>query len=248
METYDARTDRPGAVAAAAAALRAGQLAVLPTDTVYGVAADAFAIQGTRRVFGAKRRSRSFPLPVLVRSPKQVLGLTPDVPEEADRLLAAFWPGPLTVVLRTEPELPWDLGDNRGTVAVRMPLDEVTLDVIREVGPIATTSANLSGQPPATTVAAAVRALGGAVAVYVDDGPRRGARPSTIVDLSRGEPLVLREGPVPAELALQVARGEVDPLDAAAELMIADDARAATRTEEADDDGGADPDRPPPGD
>ena len=127
----DAGTDRDAAVARAVAALRAGLLAVLPTDTVYGVMADAFQPTATRRVFGAKRRSRRFPLPVLVRSPKQLLGLCPAVPEAADRLMAAYWPGPLTLVVRSDEGLSWDLGDARGTVAVRMPLDEVTLDVIR---------------------------------------------------------------------------------------------------------------------
>lgn len=215
----DAAADRDAAVARAVAALRAGLLVVLPTDTVYGVVADAFQPTATRRVFGAKRRSRRFPLPVLVRSPKQLLGLCPAVPDAADRLMAAYWPGPLTLVVRSDEGLSWDLGDARGTVAVRMPLDEVTLDVIREVGPIAGTSANLSGQPPATTASDALRALGDQVEVYVDAGLRREQRPSTIVDLTRDQPHVLRAGPVSEDDVLAVARGELDPLEASARLL-----------------------------
>lgn len=219
----DAETDRAAAVARAVAALRAGRLVVLPTDTVYGVMADAFQPTATRRVFGAKRRSRRFPLPVLVRSPKQLLGLCPSVPEAADRLMAAYWPGPLTLVVHSDEGLSWDLGDARGTVAVRMPLDELTLDVIREVGPVAGTSANLSGQPPATTARDALRSLGDQVEVYVDAGLRREQRPSTIVDLTRAEPHVLRAGPVPEQDVLAVARGELDPLDASARLLAPGD-------------------------
>lgn len=203
--------DRAGAVQAAADALRAGELAVLPTDTVYGVAADAFHAEGTARVFRAKDRSRAFPLPVLVRSPKQVLGLVTRVPEVAERLMAAYWPGALTLVVVSDPNLTWDLGDAQGTVALRMPLDDVTLEVVREVGPLAVTSANRSGSPPARTAAEARDALGDAVAVYVDDGPRTDTSPSTIVDLTRGEPRVLREGAIASTQVLAVARGELAP-------------------------------------
>lgn len=214
----DAVAERAVAVERAVAALRAGTLAVLPTDTVYAVVADAFQPTATRRVFGAKRRSRRFPLPVLVRSPKQLLGLCPAVPEAADRLMAAYWPGPLTLVVRSDEGLSWDLGDARGTVAVRMPLDDVVLDVIREVGPLGGTSANLSGQPPATSARDALRSLGDQVEVYLDAGPRRAQRPSTIVDLTRAEPQVLRAGPVPEADVLAVVSGELDPLEAAARL------------------------------
>lgn len=205
--------DRDAAVEAAAEALRAGLLAVLPTDTVYGVAADAFSPTGTAAIFSAKRRGRDFPLPVLVRSPKQLAGLTTSVPEAAERLMAAYWPGPLTIVVASEPNLTWDLGASEGTVAVRMPLDDVTLEVIRAVGPLAVTSANISGSPPAVTVADARRQLGDEVEVYVDGGPRSSSTPSTIVDLTRAEPHVLREGVVPGEQALAVARGELDPME-----------------------------------
>jgi tRNA threonylcarbamoyl adenosine modification protein (Sua5/YciO/YrdC/YwlC family) len=223
MTTVDAVDDPAAAVAAAAEALREGHLAVLPTDTVYGVAADAFQPLATRRVFGAKRRSRRFPLSVLVRSPKQLLGLCPSVPAPVELLMAAYWPGPLTIVVPADPGLSWDLGENRGTVALRMPLDDVTLAVLREVGPLAMTSANLSGQPAATTAAAAAHALGDQVAVYVDAGARRTTRASTIIDLTRRQPEVLREGPVSAADALAVVLGELAPLEAAARLAAGAD-------------------------
>lgn len=205
--------ERSAAVTAAVEALQRGRLVVLPTDTVYGVAADAFSTAATARLFEVKRRSRRFPLPVLIRSPKQLAGLCTVVPEAAESLMAAYWPGPLTLVVPSEPNLAWDLGDAQGTVAVRMPLDDVTLDVIRNVGPLAVTSANLTGQPPAATGEAAEQQLGDGVEVYVDDGPRRGRPPSTVVDLTRAVPAILREGAIDGEQALAVARGELDPTE-----------------------------------
>lgn len=205
--------DQGAAVTAAVDALQRGELAVLPTDTVYGVTADAFNSSATAAVFETKRRSRRFPLPVLIRSPKQLAGLCTVVPEPAELLMAAYWPGPLTIVVPSEPNLAWDLGDAQGTVAVRMPFDDVLLDVIRNVGPLAVTSANLAGQSPATTAEGAEQQLGDAVEVYVDDGPRRGRRPSTVVDLTRAAPAILREGAIHGDEALRVARRELDPMD-----------------------------------
>lgn len=202
---------REAALARAVEALRHGGIVVLPTDTVYGIAADAFSPSATGRIFSAKLRSRSYPLPVLVRTPKQVPALVSHVPPEAERLMAAYWPGSLTIVLPEQDGLVWDIGDNEGTVALRMPLDPVCLDVIREVGPIAATSANRSGQPPATDAAMARDALGEEISVYVDDGPRTDARPSTIVDLTRHEPLLIRDGDLPPDEVLAVARGDLDP-------------------------------------
>ena len=219
----DVADDRDAAIEDAAELLRDGKLVVLPTDTVYGVAADAFSTTGTRRIFGAKRRSRRFPLPVLVRSPKQLLGLCSSVPEAADRLMAAYWPGPLTILVPADPGLQWDLGDNRGVVAVRMPLDDLTLDLIRRVGPIAATSANLSGQPAATTAQDAHLQLGELVELYLDDGGRTERPASTIVDVTRDGPEVLREGPLDAADVLAVARGDLDPLEAGARALHPDD-------------------------
>lgn len=215
--------DLDAAVEAAAAALQSGKLAVLPTDTVYGVAADAFDHVGTKAIFTAKQRPTVYPLPVLVRSPKQVVGLVTAVPEAAEHLMAAYWPGPLTLVVASDPNLTWDLGQAQGTVGLRMPLDDVTLAVIRAVGPLAVTSANRSGRPPARTVAEAQDALGDAVAVYVDGGPRTDVVPSTIVDLTRATPHVLREGSIPADEALAVARGDVAPHEVGVLPAVPDD-------------------------
>lgn len=219
-DILDVSTDKREAnIGHAVDALRDGQAVVLPTDTVYGIGADAFNLDGTARIFAAKDRERRVPLPVLVRSPKQLLGLTPAVPEVAEALMAAFWPGALTLVVPAEPGIRWDIGKTEGTVAVRMPLDDVALEVIRAVGPMAVTSANRHGELPATTAQQAHEQLGDAVACYLDDGPRTESSPSTIVDLTRAEPHVLRAGAIGEDLVLRVARGELDPLEAAAELL-----------------------------
>lgn len=218
-QVLDATGDqRETAITRAAGALRDGEIVVIPTDTLYGVAADAFNPHGTRRIFDAKERSRAIPLPVLVRSPKQLPGLCPILPDGAEELMAAYWPGPLTIVVPAQSGLRWDLGDNEGTVAVRMPLDEVALAVIREVGPLAVTSANRSGEPPATTVDEARQQLGSLVRHYVDDGVRGMQGPSTIVDLTRREPKVLREGAIHEQDVLAVAAGELDPFEAGQRL------------------------------
>lgn len=218
-QIVDVRGDgREDAVARAVELLRGGEIVVLPTDTLYGVAADAFSLDGTARIFKVKDRSRRVPLPVLVRSPKQLIGLTPQVSEGAERLMAAFWPGALTLVVPAEPSLRWDLGRTEDTVAVRMPLDDVALEVIRAVGPLAVTSANRAGVAPGSAIEAAVDQLGDEVALYLDDGPRDGGVASTIVDLTRRVPHLLREGAIPADVVLGVAQGQIDPLEAAAQI------------------------------
>lgn len=200
-------------VARAAEALRRGELVVMPTDTVYGVAADAFSPTATRRLYAVKGRSRRYPLPVVVRSPKQVPALVAEVPPAAERLMAAYWPGPLTIVMHEQPGLIWDIGDNDATVSLRMPQDDIALEVIRAVGPLAVTSANRAGQAPGVDIATVRGALGDDVDLYLDGGPRRGARPSTIVDLTRAEPLLVRDGDLPPDEVMDVARG-VDAADA----------------------------------
>lgn len=226
--------DRDAAIERAVEALQAGRLVVLPTDTVYGVAADAFSPEATGRIFDAKDRARAHPLPVLIRSQKQLPALTPLEDEALDRLIAAYWPGPLTIVLPAQPGLQWDLGRNDGTVAVRMPLDDVALALISQVGPLAVTSANLSGRPPGPTAADALAQLGDAVDLYLDDGPRDGGSPSTIVDLTRREPGILREGALDATEVLAVARGERDPFSVAPTETAGSPADPAT---EASDEG-----------
>ena len=187
---------RAAGLAAAAGAVRAGQLVVLPTDTVYGLGCDAFSSMAVQGLLDAKGRGRDMPVPVLVGSWSTVDGLVLGVPPEARRLIEAFWPGGLSIVLRHAPSLAWDLGDTRGTVMLRMPLHPVALELLRDVGPMAVSSANRSGQPPATTADQARDQLGERVPVLLDGGPAGAAVPSTVVDLTADDPVVLREGAV----------------------------------------------------
>ena len=187
---------RTAGLAAAAGAVRAGQLVVLPTDTLYGLGCDAFSSVAVQGLLDAKGRGRDMPVPVLVGSWSTVDGLVLGVSPEARRLIEAFWPGGLSIVLRHAPSLAWDLGDTRGTVMLRMPLHPVALELLREVGPMAVSSANRSGQPPATTASQARDQLGERVPVLLDGGPAGAAVPSTVVDLTADDPLVLREGAV----------------------------------------------------
>jgi tRNA threonylcarbamoyl adenosine modification protein (Sua5/YciO/YrdC/YwlC family) len=203
--TYDCRTDHATGVAEAVEALRRGELVVLPTDTVYGLAADAFSPAAVGRLLETKGRGRDMPTPVLVPSARTLDGLAESVPQVARDLVDAFWPGALTLVLRQAPTLAWDLGDTKGTVAVRMPLDAVALAVLEQTGPLAVSSANRSGLPPALDAAEAARQLGTAVDVYLDGGPCREPVPSTIVDLTGDTPVVLREGALSLEELRAVA-------------------------------------------
>ena len=207
---FDCTTEdgRAEGVAAAVEAVRAGEVVVLPTDTVYGVGADAFSPEAVAAVLAAKGRGREMPPPVLVPSPRTVDGLATAVPDWARDLIAELWPGPLTLVFHAPASLMWDLGDTNGTVALRMPEDDIALAVLTEVGPMAVTSANLTGSPAATTVLEAAAQLGGAVSVYLDGGPSRGGAASTIVDCTTESPTVLREGAVSVE-RLQEILGDV---------------------------------------
>jgi len=196
----DARGDPPpaGAIEAAAAILRAGGIAGVPTDTVYGLAADPFRAGATDRLFLVKRRPRTFELPVLIADMAQALTLTTTVPPAAERLMARFWPGALTVVLPRRPDLNADLGSDDATIGLRCPNHPVPLALCRVVGPIATTSANRHGQPPATTASELAAQLGSCVEVVLDAGLCAGT-PSTVVDCTGAEPRLLREGRVPWE-------------------------------------------------
>ncbi len=197
--TYDCRHDNQDGVEAAVTALRRGDLVVLPTDTVYGLAADAFNPAAVARLLEAKGRGREMPTPVLVPALRTLDGLVDDVPPAARDLVEAFWPGGLTLVLRHAATLAWDLGDTKGTVALRMPLDPTALAVLEQTGPLAVSSANRTGLAPATDAAEAARQLGTAVAVYLDGGEAGDPVPSTIVDLTGEVPKVLRAGAVPLE-------------------------------------------------
>lgn len=190
---------RAAGLTAARTTLKSGRLAVIPTDTVYGLAADAFDSGAVADLLAAKRRGRDMPVPVLVGSWNTIDGLVFSVSQQARDLIRAFWPGGLSLVVQQAPSLAWDLGDARGTVMLRMPLHPVALELLREVGPLAVSSANVSGQPAATTVQEARDQLGELVGVYLDGGPADHGVPSTIVDLTADSPRILREGAVTAE-------------------------------------------------
>lgn len=187
---------RAAGLAAAASAVRAGGLVVVPTDTLYGIGADAFDPAAVRALLAAKNRGPDMPVPVLVGSWSTIDGLVLAVPQAARDLLEAFWPGGLSLVLPHAPSLNWDLGRTRGTVMLRMPLHPVALDLLTRCGPMAVSSANVSGQPPATTVEQAREQLDDDVEVYLDGGVCASGVASTIVDLTGDEPVVRREGAV----------------------------------------------------
>ncbi|WP_222265079.1 L-threonylcarbamoyladenylate synthase [Modestobacter marinus] len=195
---------REEGLAAAAAALSRGELALIPTDTVYGVAADAFTPAAVTRLLAAKNRGRSMPVPVLIGEASTLAGLVATVPPVANRLAQAFWPGGLTLVVEHAPTLAWDLGDAEGTVAVRLPDDDVARDLLRRTGPLAVSSANRSGRPAATTAAEAQYQLGEHAAVVLDGGPRVDSRPSTIVDCTAPIPRVLRIGAIDVDRLREV--------------------------------------------
>ena len=201
--------NRSEAIAAATDAVKSGRLIVLPTDTVYGIAADAFDNGAVANLLAAKGRGRDMPVGVLVGSWHTISGLVYSVPDAAHELIRAFWPGALSLVVQQAPSLQWDLGDARGTVMLRMPLQPVALDVLRAVGPMAVSSANVSGQPPATTAAEAQRQLGDQVDVYLDGGTSEQQAASTILDLTGEVPTILRTGPISARAIADVLG--VDP-------------------------------------
>lgn len=200
--------DDPTAHGRALEELAAGRLVVAPTDTVYVVIADAFSPAATRRLLRTRGSGRNRPLPVLIARPRQLNALSLEVGEAVDRLVATYWPGPLTIIVRSAPGMTWDLGNSAGTVALRMPDEDWLLDLGRETGPLAGSGAFRRGQPPTVDVAGVREQFGESVALYVDGGTRHG-QPSTIVDASRGEVEVLREGAVPAAHVAVVARGEL---------------------------------------
>jgi len=193
------------AVKQAAEALTAGDIVGVPTDTVYGLAADPFHTGASDRLFALKRRPRSVELPVLVASEEEALTLTIAVPAAARRLMASYWPGALTLVLPRRPDLNADLGDDDATVGLRCPGHPVPLALCNAVGPLATTSANRHGDQPATTASELASAFGAGVALILDAGVCNRTA-STVVDCTGQEPRLLREGQLPwAELAKTAA-------------------------------------------
>lgn len=201
MSVHDTQneTTRQSALDAAVDAVREGRLIVLPTDTVYGIGADAFSPQAVDALLEAKGRGRETPPPVLIGDPAVLMALAVDVPEVAERLAEAFWPGPLTLILTAQPSLSWDLGETRGTVALRMPEDDVALELLRATGPLAVSSANRHGRPAALSVLDAATQLGDSVEIYLDGGPARIGTSSTIIDATVEPPEIVREGALTRE-------------------------------------------------
>jgi len=206
----------------ARSAIGRGALVVIPTDTVYGIAADAFNPEAVQRLLDAKGRDRQSPPPVLIPGIPTLDALATDVPEPVRALVAEFWPGGLTVVLNAQPSLVWDLGETQGTVALRMPRNQVALDLLSETGPLAVSSANTSGLPSAIDVIGAEDMLGESVAVYLDGGvagldydaigDRPGDTSSTIVDATGfadngGKIVIVRNGVI-SRAAIEAVIGD----------------------------------------
>ncbi|MCW2831998.1 MAG: threonylcarbamoyl-AMP synthase [Aeromicrobium sp.] len=195
---------------AAQAALEEGKLVVLPTDTVYGLAADAFSPRAVQNLLDAKGRGRDMPPPVLVGAPTTLDALAVDIPSWLRSTVEALWPGPLTVICRQQPSLSWDLGETHNTVAIRMPNDKRALALLKQTGPLAVSSANTTGLPAAQTVDEAQDMLGGRVAVYLDGGPTSSGVPSTILDATGSTPRILRQGSVTLE-TLHTFNNTIEP-------------------------------------
>ncbi len=195
---YDCRTtaDRNRGIAAAVEAVKSGELVVLPTDTVYGIGADAFTPHAITALHHARSVTNRVPPPVLVGSRYTLDGLVYSLPKAARELADAFWPGALTLYVEHSPSLQWDLGETGGQVAVRMPLHPVALEVLREVGPMAVTAANKVGRAVPQTAQQARDQLEYAVRIYLEVGPTADPAPSTIVDVTGAVPQVLRAGAI----------------------------------------------------
>ena len=186
-------------LAAAALAVQRGQLVAMPTDTVYGVGVDAFSPKAVSALLSAKRRGREMPPPVLISAATTLDALAVGIPTYARELVKRLWPGPLTLVCTQQSSLQWDLGDTRGTVAVRMPDHEDTLELLARTGPMAVSSANRSGLPAATNADEVEEMLGDTVEVLLDGGPTTGDVPSTIVDVTTETGRLLRAGAISLE-------------------------------------------------
>lgn len=226
-------------------AISRGELVVLPTDTVYGVAADAFSATAVQRLLDAKGRGRQSPPPVLIPNVGTLAALAAEASEPLRDLAAAFWPGALTIITQANPALSWDLGETGGTVALRIPANEVTRELLAETGPLAVSSANKTGMPAAGNAEEALAMLGESVAVYLEDGEARGLA-STIIDATQlaadgtGTVRIVRVGGVTQE-ALQavlpnaeVVVGEAPVQPASGDSESGDNARDASQADHAE--------------
>jgi L-threonylcarbamoyladenylate synthase len=238
------------AVDAAGAAIERGECIVMPTDTVYGIGADAFSPAAVQRLLDAKVRGRDMPPPVLIGEPSLIRALAVEIPQQAKDLVKEHWPGPLTVICRMQPSLRMDLGDTEGTIALRVPDHALARRILHRTGPIAVSSANISGLPPAVSCEQAIEQLGESVAVYLNAGPLGGAdaAPSTIVDFTQyagGE--ILRHGALSIEVIRETLPDIVDLADPPSSDQDADGGSGAgslqqdpdSSAEPADDETGA---------
>lgn len=239
LVSIDVSLDPDAAIAAAVAAVTAGECIVLPTDTVYGIAANALDAIAVQRLLDAKRRGRDMPPPVLLAEPALLPSLTSEVSGAAEALAEAFWPGALTLIVRAQHALRMELGDRGQTIAVRVPDHEFARRLLRRTGPLAVSSANLSGHPAALTAAEARDQLGDTVAVYLDGGTCADQTPSTIIDVSGEGVVVLRAGRL-SESALRAVVPEIEYTDESRPQGPADDPPAdGPGTEDPGVDGGA---------
>ncbi|GCE77260.1 L-threonylcarbamoyladenylate synthase [Cellulomonas biazotea] len=193
------------AIDEAVAAVSRGALVVLPTDTVYGIGADAFTPPAVQALLDAKGRGRQMPPPVLIPDVRTLDGLATDVSDDVRALASTFWPGGLTLIVRAQPSLAWDLGETNGTVALRVPDHPTALALLRRTGPMAVSSANRTGSPAAVTAQDAFDQLGTSVAVYLDGGDAPGQVASTIVDATTGTLRLVRAGAISLEQLAEVA-------------------------------------------
>ncbi|MFZ9284133.1 MAG: L-threonylcarbamoyladenylate synthase [Candidatus Nanopelagicales bacterium] len=190
--TTDAERNR-GFVAAKAALMR-GECVVIPTDTGYGLAANPFVPNGLDSLFKAKQRDRGMPVPVFVANLDAALALSYNLSEKAKLLMAKFWPGALTVIVKAHPTLKWDLADPENTIALRIPLNRTALELLTQTGPLGVTTANVSDRPAATDIESAKEQFGSLVSVYLDAGISVGNQPSTIIDATKDQLRLVRAG------------------------------------------------------
>lgn len=253
VETAAQRTE---ALGASATAVQGGKVIVIPTDTVYGVAADAFSAGGVRALLAAKGRSRQMPPPVLIYDRSVLPGLADEISADAQALADTYWPGPLTLICRAQPSLTWDLGETKGTVALRVPNDDLAIELLRQTGPLAVSSANKTGRTAATTAEEAYEQLGQNVTLIVDGGTRpvnrgddieaKDVLPSTIVDCTSQIPVIVREGALSVDDIRSVAPSAItkseweerkrleaqESLEAQAQQAVAEPQLAAETAEE----------------
>ena len=246
MSVHDTQNPetREDALAAAVDAVRDGGLIVLPTDTVYGIGADAFTPDAVQALLEAKGRGRDTPPPVLIGDHAVLLALAVDVPDYVEDLTEELWPGPLTLILNAQPSHTWDLGETRGTVALRMPEDEVALELLRRTGPLAVSSANRHGKPAALSVLDAATQLGDAVSIYLDGGTARIGESSTILDTTVTPAEIVRQGALSKERIIEVVGDiftapEPEPEEPADDAEDAEGTAAEIGEAEATDEGSA---------